>query len=62
MKFLTDILVNNAGQGCVGALAEVDMTRVRNTFETNVFGLLSVSQAVAKRMIERRKGLSGFAW
>jgi NADP-dependent 3-hydroxy acid dehydrogenase YdfG len=53
-----DILVNNAGQGCVGALAEIELDRVRNTFETNVFGLLQVSQVVSKSMIERRKGLS----
>lgn len=53
-----DILVNNAGQGCVGALAEVDMEKVRGAFETNVFGLLSTSQAVSKSMIASRKGLS----
>lgn len=53
-----DILVNNAGQGCVGALVEVDLDRARATFETNVFGLLRVSQEVSKSMIERRRGTS----
>ncbi|UZJ55692.1 hypothetical protein CBS101457_005012 [Exobasidium rhododendri] len=51
-----EILVNNAGQGCVGALAEVELDRVRDTFEINVFGLIRVSQAVSKNMIKQGKG------
>ncbi|PWY96832.1 Dehydrogenase/reductase SDR family protein 7-like protein [Testicularia cyperi] len=52
-----DILVNNAGQGCVGPLAEVQLDRVKSTFDTNVFGLLSVTQAASVGMIQRRSGL-----
>ena len=35
--FAIDVLVNNAGMGESGSLAEVDMQRVRNIFEVNLF-------------------------
>ena len=39
-----DILVNNAGYGQYGAIEEADLDRVRDQFETNVFGMARLSQ------------------
>lgn len=33
-----DVLVNNAGIQCVGPLAEVPLSAIHDTFDTNVFG------------------------
>jgi len=33
-----DVLINNAGIGESGSLAEIDVERIRNNFEVNVFG------------------------
>jgi NAD(P)-dependent dehydrogenase (short-subunit alcohol dehydrogenase family) len=41
-----DVLVNNAGVALeVAAVAGADLAKVRATFETNVFGLIAVTQA-----------------
>ena len=40
-----DVILSNAGYGYMGALEEVSMEDVKLTFETNVFGTLSVIQA-----------------
>ncbi|HVZ79386.1 MAG TPA: SDR family oxidoreductase [bacterium] len=45
-----DILVNNAGWGAFGALEEFTDAEIRAQFETNVFGLLRVTQAVLPAM------------
>lgn len=34
-----DVLVNNAGIQCVGPLAEVPLSALQNTFNTNVYGI-----------------------
>lgn len=47
-------LVNNAGYGQSGALEELPLERVRRQFETNVFGLLRLTQLVLPGM--RRAG------
>jgi NAD(P)-dependent dehydrogenase (short-subunit alcohol dehydrogenase family) len=49
-----DILVNNAGYGLNGPVEELDMANVRHQFETNVFGLVRLSQLVLSGM--RGKG------
>ncbi|MFD0886131.1 SDR family oxidoreductase [Streptosporangium algeriense] len=41
-----DVLVNNAGYGLLGAVEETSDAEVRRLFDTNVFGLLSVTRAV----------------
>ena len=52
-----DVLVNNAGYGYF-ALAEYgDIDEIRRMFETNVFGLIRLTQAVLPSMRERRSGV-----
>lgn len=34
-----DVLVNNAGVQCVGPLAELPLSSIQHTFNTNVFGM-----------------------
>lgn len=52
-----DVLVNNAGYGLMGPVAEVDMVDVRKQFETNVFAVVALSQAVSKLMIKEKSGI-----
>ena len=49
-----DVLVNNAGYGQNGPLEELSLDDIRRQFETNVFGLVRLSQLVLPEM--RRKG------
>ena len=51
-----DVLINNAAIGDSGSLAEVDVTRIRRTFEVNVFSTLELTQLVLKDMIARQGG------
>ncbi|MDZ5620870.1 oxidoreductase [Nocardioides bizhenqiangii] len=51
-----DALVNNAGYSQSGALESVDLDDVRRQFETNVFGLLRLTQLVLPTMREQRSG------
>jgi short-subunit dehydrogenase len=51
-----DILINNAGFNLFGPLAEVPLDGVRKLLETNVTGLLAVSQAVIPQMAKQRSG------
>jgi NAD(P)-dependent dehydrogenase (short-subunit alcohol dehydrogenase family) len=51
-----DVLVNNAGRGLLGAVEEVSDADARAVFDTNVFGLLSVTRAVLPGMRRRRAG------
>jgi NAD(P)-dependent dehydrogenase (short-subunit alcohol dehydrogenase family) len=52
-----DVLVNNAGQNAFGPILELPLETMRSTFQTNVVGLLAVSQAVFPIMAEQRSGL-----
>lgn len=51
-----DVLMNNAGYGMVGAVEESTEPNYRAMFEVNVFGLISVTQAVLPVMRARRAG------
>lgn len=51
-----DILVNNAAIGYGGSISEIDMDKVRDNFEVNVFSSFSIVQIVLRKMIEKKKG------
>lgn len=50
-----DVVVNCAGLGILGAIEEIPVATAKQIFETNVFGVLRVLQAVAPYM--RKQGL-----
>src|SRR3569833_786325 len=51
-----DVLVNNAGFATAGALAELGDAALRAQFETNVFGLMTLTRAVLPAMLARGAG------
>lgn len=51
-----DVLVNNAGYGQMGPVEEVSDADLRRQFDTNVFGLMSVTRAFLPRMRARGEG------
>jgi NAD(P)-dependent dehydrogenase (short-subunit alcohol dehydrogenase family) len=51
-----DVLVNNAGYATVGPLAELSIDALRRQLETNVVGVIAVTQAFLPAMFQRRKG------
>lgn len=51
-----EVLVNNAGYSQSGAIEAVPIERVRAQFETNVFGVVSLTQRVLPAMRQRRRG------
>ncbi len=51
-----DVLINNAGVGESGSLAEVDVDRIRQVFEVNVFATLALTQLALRAMIARQRG------
>jgi short-subunit dehydrogenase len=51
-----DVLVNNAGYSQSGAVESVKLEDVRAQFETNVFGLIRMSQLVLPGMRRQRSG------
>jgi NAD(P)-dependent dehydrogenase (short-subunit alcohol dehydrogenase family) len=51
-----DVLINNAGVGYMAVVEELKMEDLRQQFETNLFGVLRVTQAVLPGMRERKSG------
>lgn len=51
-----DALVNNAGYSAPGPLELVDDAQLREQFDTNVFGLMTVTRAFAAQMRQRGSG------
>ena len=51
-----DVLINNAGYGLFGAIEETSDQEARDQMETNVFGLLWMTQAIIPVMREQGKG------
>ena len=51
-----DVLVNNAGYGIVGALEEASESDIKRIFDTNVFGLIEVTQAILPIMRKQKSG------
>ncbi|WP_297418160.1 SDR family NAD(P)-dependent oxidoreductase [Clostridium sp.] len=51
-----DVLINNAAIGDSGSVAEIDVNSYRNTFETNVFAPIELTQLVLQQMIKRKEG------
>jgi NADP-dependent 3-hydroxy acid dehydrogenase YdfG len=52
-----DVLINNAGVTAFGPITETPLESIRSMFETNVVGLLAVTQAVFPQMADQRRGL-----
>jgi NAD(P)-dependent dehydrogenase (short-subunit alcohol dehydrogenase family) len=50
------VLVNNAGYSQSGAIESVSLDAVRRQFETNIFGLVRLTQMVLPRMRSQRWG------
>jgi NAD(P)-dependent dehydrogenase (short-subunit alcohol dehydrogenase family) len=51
-----DVLVNNAGIGVIGALEATPMSKARQVFETNTFGVIAMTQAVIPDFRRRGSG------
>jgi short-subunit dehydrogenase len=51
-----DVLVNNAGIGKFIVFEEVDETIIRETFETNILGMMWVIQAILPEFRKSRRG------
>ncbi|MEV8038200.1 SDR family oxidoreductase [Streptomyces sp. NPDC086182] len=52
-----DVLVNNAGVPSISVFEGTPMTRVREVFETNTFGVMAMTQAVLPQFRERGSGV-----
>jgi len=51
-----DILINNAGILITGSFLDITDEEMRRVFETNFFGQVNLTRAVARGMIERKTG------
>ena len=51
-----DVLINNAGVGYMAVVEEIRLQDLKQQFETNLFGVVRVTQAVLPGMRARRRG------
>lgn len=51
-----DVLINNAAINDSGSVAEIDIDKIKNVYETNIFSTLKLTQIVLRNMIQRRSG------
>ncbi|MEC3908712.1 SDR family oxidoreductase [Tamlana sp. 2201CG12-4] len=52
-----DVVINNAGAGITGPIEEIPEEEIKNNFETNFFGPISVIKAVLPQMRKQQSGL-----
>ena len=52
-----DVLVNNAGYGINGAFEDLAMEEIKAQYETNLFGVIRVTQAVLPIMRKQKSGI-----
>jgi NADP-dependent 3-hydroxy acid dehydrogenase YdfG len=53
-----DVLVNNAGYALMGAFEDLAMEEIKAQYETNLFGVIRVTQAVLPIMRKQESGIS----
>ncbi len=51
-----DILINNVGQSQIGPVEETPIDKIRDDFQVNFFGMISLTQAFLPGMRERKRG------
>ncbi|MGB6593408.1 MAG: SDR family oxidoreductase [Candidatus Nitrosopolaris sp.] len=51
------VLVNNAGYGLIGAFEDLSMEEIKAQYETNLFGVIRVTQAVLPIMRKQKSGI-----
>ena len=51
-----DVLVNNAGYGLIGSIEEISIKELQAQFETNLFGMVRVTQQVLPIMRNQKEG------
>lgn len=51
-----DVLINNAGYGYFAEIGELDLSKMKAQFDTNVFGLVDLTNRVVPEMKERGDG------
>ena len=52
-----DVLINNAGYGLNGAFEDLAMEEIKAQYETNLFGVIRVTQAVLPIMRKQKSGI-----
>jgi NADP-dependent 3-hydroxy acid dehydrogenase YdfG len=52
-----DVLVNNAGYGLFGAFEDLSMEEIKVQYETNLFGVIRVTQSVLPIMRKQKSGV-----